>query len=118
MTLLLNHKNHPQHLSPNHSATMFGRPASRRVVPLRRRKLPAIRLGGKQGFFLKKMVKKMRVRWVKLQYMRVLKKLKEYYEKMVKDIIKAGESLEGDFQKRIFAEATFALPVMGVSFHL
>ncbi|BFG24152.1 uncharacterized protein Pyn_02643 [Prunus yedoensis var. nudiflora] len=89
----------------------------RRGFPLRRsRKLPVARLGGqkpKRGLVFVKMLKKIRMRWLKLQYLCMLKKLKESYKNMMKDLMQAGASLE-TFHQRIFMETSFAIP-MGVS---
>ncbi|KAJ0007680.1 hypothetical protein Pint_29146 [Pistacia integerrima] len=85
----------------------------RRVILRRRRKLPVIRLGGsasdkpKRGMFIVRMVRRMRLRWLKLRYVRMIKKLKQYYRDMVKDFMDASASLES-FQQRALAEASFA----------
>ncbi|KAL6144456.1 hypothetical protein ACLB2K_055149 [Fragaria x ananassa] len=89
---------------------------SRYGIPLRRRKLPMARLGGKKpprAVMLVRMFRKIRLRWLKLKYLCMLKKLKESYKNMVKDLMEAGASIE-TFQQRIFMETTFAIP-MGVS---
>ncbi|KAK2651980.1 hypothetical protein Ddye_011836 [Dipteronia dyeriana] len=108
---------------PNHQAltavTGLRLPLTRRRVFLRRRKLPVVRLGGttkksRRGVFLVRMFRKVRLRWLRLHYTCMIKKLKEYYLQMVKDIKDAGASLE-TFQQRILMEASFAVPVMGVS---
>jgi linoleate 9S-lipoxygenase len=59
------------------------------------------------------MFRKIRLRWLKLKYMCMLKKLKESYKNMVKDLVEAGATLE-TFQQRIFMETSFAIP-LGVS---
>ncbi|KAJ0007952.1 hypothetical protein Pint_29162 [Pistacia integerrima] len=85
----------------------------RRIILRRRRKLPVIRLGGsasdkpKRGMFILRMVRRMRLRWLKLRYVRMIKKLKQYYRDMVKDFMDASASLES-FQQRALAEASFA----------
>ncbi|KAK9282222.1 hypothetical protein L1049_005136 [Liquidambar formosana] len=88
-------------------------------IHLRRRKLPYVRLGGKkprQGrLFLVRILKKIRLRWVKHKYLCMLKKLKQYYRNMIKDLIEASASVES-FQQRILMEASYAVPTMGVSF--
>lgn len=92
------------------------RPMSRYRIPLRRRKLPMARLGGKKpprAVILVRMFRKIRLRWLKLKYLCMLKKLKESYKNMVKDLVEAGATLE-TFQQRIFMETTFAIP-LGVS---
>ncbi|XP_054779669.1 uncharacterized protein LOC129287509 [Prosopis cineraria] len=92
----------------------------RRRVPLqRRRKVQTVRLGGKRTgrrgvFVVMRMLKKIRVKWVKLQYRRMLRNLKEYYRNLVKDMVEAGATIEA-FQQRLFMESTFAVPA-GVTF--
>ncbi|XVF74307.1 hypothetical protein PTKIN_Ptkin13bG0099900 [Pterospermum kingtungense] len=92
---------------------------SRRRIFLRRcNKLPTVRLGGKKprrGLFIVRVLKKMRLRWLKLQYTCMLRKLRKYYRNLIKDIIEAGSTVEA-LQQRMFMESTFAVPVMGVSF--
>ncbi|KAK3220289.1 hypothetical protein Dsin_014259 [Dipteronia sinensis] len=113
--------NPPQ--KPNHQAltvaTGLRLPLTCRRVFIRRRKLPVVRLGGtrkkpRRGVFLVRMFRKVRLRWLRLHYTCMIKKLKEYYLQMVKDIKEAGASLE-TFQQRILMEASFAVPVMGLS---
>ncbi|XP_050383335.1 uncharacterized protein LOC126800095 [Argentina anserina] len=92
------------------------RRVSRYRVSLRRRKLPMARLGGKKpprAVMLVRMFRKIRLRWLKLKYLNMLKKLKESYNKIMKDLMDAGATFE-TFQQRIFMETTFAIP-MGVS---
>ncbi|XP_028752204.1 uncharacterized protein LOC114739888 [Neltuma alba] len=92
----------------------------RRGVPLlRRRKVQMVRLGGKKPgrrrvLFVLRMLKKIRLRWLKLQYRRMLRNLKEYYRNLVKDMVEAGATIEA-FQQRLFLESTFAVPA-GVTF--
>lgn len=88
----------------------------------RRRKLPVIRLGGghvvakrRRGPPLMRVMKRIKLRWLKLRYFFTLKKLKEYYRGIVKDFVEAGATLES-FQQRILMETSFAVPVLGVSF--
>ncbi|XP_030526364.1 uncharacterized protein LOC115738028 [Rhodamnia argentea] len=90
-------------------------PPRRRTIPLRRRKLPTVRLGGKRprpGLLLLKMWRKMRLRWLKLRYSCMLKKLKEYYRSLIADIIEAGAAVE-TFQQRMLMETACAVPGMG-----
>ncbi|XVF27074.1 hypothetical protein REPUB_Repub14bG0075100 [Reevesia pubescens] len=102
-----------------HLATKYQCHQARRRIFLRRRnKLPTVRLGGKKprrGLFIVKVLKKMRLRWLKLQYTCMLRKLRKYYRNMIKNIVEAGSAVEA-FQQRMFMESTFAIPVMGVSF--
>ncbi|KAE8700725.1 Subtilase family protein [Hibiscus syriacus] len=95
--------------------------ARRRVLFLRLRrhnKLPTVRLGGKKprrGLLIVKVLKKMRLRWLKLQYSCMWRKMKKYYNDLVKDLVEAGSAVEA-LHQRMFMESTFAVPVMGVSF--
>lgn len=45
-----------------------------------------------------------------------LKKLKEYYYSVLKDVIEAGGSFE-TFQQRLMLETSFGVPAMGLSFN-
>lgn len=81
-------------------------------IPLRRRRRQAtVRLGGKKknrrGVFLARLVRRVRLK---------LKKVKDYYNSLVKDMIEAGSSLEA-FQQRLLLETSFGVPVMGLSFN-
>lgn len=88
----------------------------------RRKRLPVIRLGGgpaaakqRRGPSLVRLMRRIKLRWLKLRYFFTLKKLKQYYRSMVKDFVEAGATLE-TFQQRILMETSFAVPVLGVSF--
>ncbi|XP_021295057.1 uncharacterized protein LOC110424727 [Herrania umbratica] len=99
-------------------ATTFQCQARRRIFLRRRNKMPTVRLGGKKprrGLFIVRILKKMRLRWLKLQYTCMLRNLGKYYRNLIKDIVEAGASVEA-LQQRMFMESTFAVPVMGVSF--
>lgn len=84
----------------------------RRIILRRRRKLPVIRLGGsasdkaKRGIFIVRIMRRMKLRWLKLHYIRMIKKLKQYYRAMVKDLMEASSSIEM-FQQRALAFSTF-----------
>ncbi|MED6212125.1 Lox2p [Stylosanthes scabra] len=90
---------------------------------LRKRKMKTVRLGGDGGKKapakrrllggLVRILRRMKLRWLKLQYVRMLKRLKEHYRSIVKDLIEAGASVE-TFQQRLFMETSFAIPI-GVS---
>ncbi|XP_022724857.1 uncharacterized protein LOC111281379 [Durio zibethinus] len=108
----------PKTRPQNHLATTFQCQARRRIFLRRRNKLPTVRLGGKKprrGFFIVRVLKKMRLKWLKLQYKCMLRKLRKYYRNLIKDIVEAGATVEA-LQQRMFMESTFAVPVMGVSF--
>ncbi|KAF4368916.1 hypothetical protein F8388_021528 [Cannabis sativa] len=96
----------------------FLNPNRRHGIPLRRRKkLPRVRLGGKRPrrvAVLIEKLRKIRLRWLKIHYKSILKKLKETYKNMIKDLAEAGGSLD-TYQRRVFLESSFALPIMGVS---
>ncbi|RYQ89070.1 hypothetical protein Ahy_A09g045394 isoform C [Arachis hypogaea] len=62
---------------------------------------------------LVRILRRMKVRWLKLQYLRMLKRLKEHYRSILKDLVEAGASVE-TFQQRLFMETSFAIPI-GVS---
>ncbi|KAK4361765.1 hypothetical protein RND71_017006 [Anisodus tanguticus] len=103
------------------TTTLFSQ--ARRKISLRRKKLPIVRLGGGAGgkkqrrrFSLVKIFRRVRLKWLKLQYIRMLKKVKEYYESSVKDIMEGHEAIDA-FQRRLLFETSFAVPVMGLSFN-
>ncbi|KAK7294459.1 hypothetical protein RJT34_17348 [Clitoria ternatea] len=105
---------HHHQEQPSSSMMVPWQPHRRRVPLLRRRKMATVRLGGKKArrriFGLFRIFKRLRLRWLKLQYIRMLKRLKEHYRNMVKDLVEAGATVES-FQQRLFMESTFAIPV-------
>ena len=107
-------------MAEDHELLYPNRRVASRGIPLRRRKLPMVRLGGKRPrrvVVLIGMLRRIRLkRWLKLHYLSMLRKLKENYRNLVKDLGEARASLE-TFQQRVFIESSFALPVMGVSFN-
>ncbi|GAB4850032.1 hypothetical protein Ancab_029330 [Ancistrocladus abbreviatus] len=101
--------------TPATTAT-FRWPNSHRILVRRRRKLPTERLGGqKKKRLLAKVFRRFRLKWLKLQYFCMLKKLKRYYHSLIKDIIEASASTEV-LRQRILMETSMVVPVMGVSF--
>uniref|UniRef100_A0A7N0ZTU0 Uncharacterized protein n=1 Tax=Kalanchoe fedtschenkoi TaxID=63787 RepID=A0A7N0ZTU0_KALFE len=83
----------------------------------RRRRGPYIRLGGRPsrqrrvaGF-----VKALKIRWLRLKQAFMLKKLRQYYRKLIRELIDSAAGAEA-FQRRLAAEASFAVPGMGLSF--
>ncbi|EEF27816.1 uncharacterized protein LOC8280831 [Ricinus communis] len=101
-----------------HLTTTFRWP-TRRKIWLRRRKLPTLRLGGKKprrGSFLIRVLRKVRLKWLKLQYSCMLRKLKEYYRNLIKDVVEAGATIEV-YQQRLVMEASLAVPVLGFNFY-
>ncbi|XWS20063.1 hypothetical protein CRYUN_Cryun31cG0069300 [Craigia yunnanensis] len=117
--MAVDHQTTPKPSPQTHLANTFRCQARWRTFFLHRRnKLPTVRLGGKKprrGLFIVRVLKKMRLRWLKLQYTCMLRKLRKYYSNLIKDIVEAGEAVEG-LQQRVFMESAFAVPVMGVSF--
>ncbi|KAF3452019.1 hypothetical protein FNV43_RR08115 [Rhamnella rubrinervis] len=96
------------------------RPAARHLVVIRRRRkvLPAIRLGGKRPRRVNRLLRvfrKIRLRWLKLHYLCMLRKAKEYYRKTVSELKEASSTIEA-FQQRVLLQASVALPGMGISF--
>ncbi|GER28384.1 Rop guanine nucleotide exchange factor 11 [Striga asiatica] len=99
-----------------HPSTAFRWTLRRR----RRPRLPTAQLGGKKprrGFFLVRLCKKAKLKWVRVKYMKLmLKKLKKYYLSFVEDLMGGGRSIES-FQQRMLLESSFAVPVLGLSFN-
>ncbi|XP_052176114.1 uncharacterized protein LOC127790584 [Diospyros lotus] len=82
---------------------------------LRRRKRPYVRLGGRKprrGIWVARLFRRVRLRWLKQR----LRKLKQYYRSLVRDIVEGSASMES-VQQRILMETSFAIPVMGISFN-
>ncbi|CAA7024632.1 unnamed protein product [Microthlaspi erraticum] len=98
----------------------FRWPSSRRKVYLRRRKPQVVRLGGKNSkprgrFTLKRMVTRMRLKWLRLYYVRLVKKIQGYYRDLVKEFADAGATT---IQQRMTVEtAAFAAPGLGLSIY-
>ncbi|KAG9458469.1 hypothetical protein H6P81_002977 [Aristolochia fimbriata] len=93
-------------------ATSFPASATRK----KRRKLPSIRLGKRRagGSFLVKIFRRIRLRWLRLHYSLLLKRLKAFYSTLVRDLIEAGATMEA-IQSRIMMETYFSVPVMPVT---
>ncbi|KAK7255738.1 hypothetical protein RIF29_29157 [Crotalaria pallida] len=77
----------------------------------RRRKVQAVRLGGKKprrGMVKRfvRIVRRMRMKWLKLQYVRMLKRLKEHYRNMLKEVVETGKTIE----TLMFMESTNVIP--------
>jgi linoleate 9S-lipoxygenase len=110
--MALDHKQ-PYHHQP--ITTIMTWQPRRKVILYRRRKVQTVKLGGKKprrrliGGIVR-IFRKMRVKWLKLQYLKFFKRLKEHYRNLVKELIEAGASIE-TFQQRIFMESTFAIPL-------
>ncbi|XP_051135468.1 uncharacterized protein LOC127254420 [Andrographis paniculata] len=83
-----------------------------------RRRLPSVRLGGKKpgrGFFLLRVCRRVKLRWLRQKYMRLLRKLKESYSSFMADVIEGSRTVDS-YQQRMLLESSFAIPVMGLSF--
>ncbi|CAN4100064.1 unnamed protein product [Withania somnifera] len=99
-------------------------PLPRRKISLRKKRLPTVRLGSggkkndntRRGFAVGKIFRRLKLQWLKLQYMCLLKKLREYYQCAVKDIMENSGAVDA-FQQRLLLETSFAVPVMGLSFN-
>ncbi|XP_058743745.1 uncharacterized protein LOC131616436 [Vicia villosa] len=106
---------HKQPTTPHQTTTMTTWQPRRKISLFRRRKLQTVRLGGKSprrrllGGIVR-IFRRMRVKWLKLQYLKLFKRLKEHYRNVVKDLIEAGASVE-TFHQRLFMESTFAIPL-------
>ncbi|XP_026431324.1 uncharacterized protein LOC113328429 [Papaver somniferum] len=85
----------------------------------RRRKTPTVCLGGdskkpRRGLIIVKLLRRIRLKWLKLQYTCMLRKLKDTYYAVLKDLIEAGSTFES-IQQRIMNESYFsAVPIMAV----
>ncbi|KAK1360300.1 Receptor-type tyrosine-protein like [Heracleum sosnowskyi] len=104
-----------EHNKKCYTTSLFRWPTRTRLIPLRRRRvLPTVRLGGKKNtrrkFFIIRILRRIKLRWIKMK----LKKLREYYHALIKDVIDGNASVEA-FQQRLLMEASFAIPVMGLS---
>ncbi|OVA08342.1 hypothetical protein BVC80_209g66 [Macleaya cordata] len=111
----LTHSHHHHH-HQHHKSSNFRWSTRRRLLGGRRRKVPSVRLGGekkpRRGLLIASLFRRIRLKWLKLQYSCMLKKLKDVYYSMVKDLIEAGTTLES-IQQRIMTETYFSVPVMG-----
>ncbi|MCD7447421.1 hypothetical protein HAX54_029095 [Datura stramonium] len=100
--------------------TIFSQ-ARRKISFGRRKKLPTVLLGGIRGkkqrrrFSLVRIFRRVRLKWLKLQYLRMLKKLKEYYWSSVNNILEGHEAIDA-FERRLLFETSFLIPVMALSF--
>ncbi|XP_010534946.1 PREDICTED: uncharacterized protein LOC104810370 [Tarenaya hassleriana] len=101
------------------TSAVFRWPQIRRKIHLRRRKPPAIRLGGKPRGELspvKRMVRRMRLKWMRLRYVRLVRKIKGYYRNLLKELAGAGAGFEAIQQRMAVEAAAFAVPGLGLSF--
>ncbi|CAN4087025.1 unnamed protein product [Withania somnifera] len=87
---------------------------ARRKISFRRKKVLTVRLGagGKRQRRRFSLVKIFRLKWLKLYYLRMLRKMKECYWSLVNDMLEGQETIDA-FQRRLLFETSFAVPVMG-----
>ncbi|XP_056690896.1 uncharacterized protein [Spinacia oleracea] len=108
---------HKQPLA-THSTTVTWPKRPKIRLHRRGRRLPTVHLGTsskpRRGFFLARFLRRIRVRWLRLQHSCTLKKLKKYYRSLIKDLIEANAA--ADYQQRVFMDTSFAVPVVGASF--
>ncbi|KAL8458710.1 hypothetical protein ACS0TY_036278 [Phlomoides rotata] len=103
-----------QKLTSHHHSTTAFRWTLRRGRP----RLPTARLGGKKrrrGFFILRLCKKAKLRWLRLKYLSILNKLKKHYESFAKEMAEGRGAMES-FQQRMILEASFVVPTMGLTF--
>lgn len=81
----------------------------------RRQRGPSIRLGGPRQRKITRYLKALKIRWLRLKQAFLLKKLKQYYKKLIKELIDSAAGADA-FQRRLANEASFAVPVMGLGF--
>ncbi|XP_047310603.1 uncharacterized protein LOC124914153 [Impatiens glandulifera] len=92
--------------------------------PRRRRVMPTVRLGdgkpsrgGRRLLLIIRVVRRARVRWEKLKKSSVLKKLKELYRSLIRDVLDSGATIDA-FHHRLLLETSFtALPLMPITFN-
>ncbi|XP_038891072.1 uncharacterized protein LOC120080455 [Benincasa hispida] len=92
----------------------------RRGIQFRRRRMPVARLGGKRSGRIVawgRMLRKIRLRWVKVKCIAMVKKIKKYYTSLMKDIMEGGAYgyAADSYQHRLLMETSFAIPILGVS---
>ncbi|XP_019417805.1 PREDICTED: uncharacterized protein LOC109328680 [Lupinus angustifolius] len=107
--------NHHTTTTPSQS---LWQPHRRRLTLLRRRKVQSVQLGGKRSrrrmVGLVRIFKRLRLKWLKLKYLCMLKKLKEYYKNLMKDLVEGAATIETFHQRLLMESSSFAMP-LGVS---
>ncbi|KZV37699.1 hypothetical protein F511_28621 [Dorcoceras hygrometricum] len=106
-------------MSPENDPFNNKRTTSRWPLRRGRKRLPTVRLGGRtprRGFSLARLCRRVKLRWLKVKYLCILKKLKKYYDSFVRDMLEGSIAMES-FHHRMALEASFAIPVMGLSFN-
>ncbi|KAK4354532.1 hypothetical protein RND71_026726 [Anisodus tanguticus] len=98
-------------MSHNHHPTTVFRWRCRRIS-FRNKRLPTVRLGGEKkphrGFIWVKLFRRVKVKCM-------LKKVKQYYKSLVKEIVEGGAQLES-IQQRLILETYFVVPGMGLPY--
>lgn len=79
-----------------------------------KKRIPVVRLGthkNRQGrhFSLSRVLRRVRLRWLRLKYCCMLKRLKQYYKSLIKDIIHGTASLEAYHQQRVLIESSMGM---------
>lgn len=101
------------------STTIFSQPR-RKISFRRRKKLPVVQLGAgetkrRRRSFLVRIFRRVRLlKRLKLQYLRMVQKIKEYYWSAVNDILENQEAIDA-YQRRLQLETSFAIPLFGLS---
>ncbi|KAL1551766.1 hypothetical protein AAHA92_19566 [Salvia divinorum] len=75
----------------------------------RRQRLPTVRLGGekpRRGFLVSRLCNKVKLKWLKLKYLSMLRMLKNYYIDLVTDMIEGSGTLD-PHQQRMLIETSF-----------
>ncbi|THG04153.1 hypothetical protein TEA_015494 [Camellia sinensis var. sinensis] len=94
------------------TTTAYFRWPYRLKPPLRRRKPPTIRLGGKKkhrrGLLLGRLFRRARLRWLKLKYSCMINKLKQYYRSIVREMTEASGSIESVQQRILITDLCLA----------
>ncbi|KAL9665326.1 hypothetical protein QQ045_020745 [Rhodiola kirilowii] len=88
---------------------------SRPTMRLRPKQGVSIRLGGPRQRRVTRYLMALKMKWLRLKQAFMLRKLRQYYRKFIKELIDSAASVDA-FQRQLVAEASFAVPVMGISF--
>uniref|UniRef100_A0A7C8YAU7 Uncharacterized protein n=1 Tax=Opuntia streptacantha TaxID=393608 RepID=A0A7C8YAU7_OPUST len=76
-----------------------------------KKRLPVVRLGTRrtqQGrrFSFGRVFRRIRLRWLRLKYSCMLKRLKQYYKSVIKDIVEGSASVEAYHRQRVLMESS------------
>ncbi|KAL9664088.1 hypothetical protein QQ045_019485 [Rhodiola kirilowii] len=102
-------------LATTTTPTTLGFGLRSRLTMRLRRKGVSIRLGGPRQRRVTRYLKALKMKWLRLKQAFMLRKLRQYYRKLIRELIDSAASADA-FQRRLVAEASFAVPVMGISF--